>query len=1214
MSNLLKSKYILGFMIVAFMLVGVAFTASSAKAECSLGSTTLKYGQKSAAVTCLQTYLNISPATGYFGKLTLAAVKAYQANHALTADGIVGAKSKAIIVTGAPVVTTGDLCPNGMTLASNCMLPPGGTTAQLCPNGMTLASNCTLVPGGTVQGTGPVSVALATNNPATATLIASQATADLAHFTFSGSGTVNSITLQRTGVSNNTVFDSVYLYNGSTRLTESASVNNSGLITFNNVGLVVNGPTTVSVMVDINSGASSQTAGVTLTGYTTAGSTTATTVSVAGNIMNIVSGSGIVGTITLGTNTATGSAVNAGTTQYTFWSAPVTVGTHSMLLKSFSLKFVGSAPNDALANIKLYVDGTPVGTSTGPNALGYMVFDFGATPFSLSANSHTFDVRADVVKGSSRTVQLSLQNRADFMATDSQANVNVGIGSFSTNSGNTVTISTGTVSVTIDPTFQSMTNVTGGATNAVIGKYKLHAYGEDVKVSTLYVKPTLASQSGVAAAGLNNVSLFFNGSQIGSSQNMATADTVGGLGQTKYMTYNLGSSLIIPAGVDSFLEVHADLTTYSTNLSYINGTVAVSLTGNGAGAGATLDNGQGMNSMVSTIDVPGSDQTTSGLTIQTGLIAIAQNVSMGATSINPNTQNAKIGSFVIQNQSTSEGVHITNLNIGLALTTADSNNYSNFKTSETTGSGANPINPTYAAAETTSWNNFPVDFVLAAGATKTLDIFADVGTATGSLITKLYLTAVGSNSNSSICSPTKAGGTVDGCNHYVTSPETNPAVGQTATIQAATFNNGGSVIGSSTQPQYIATGSTGATDATTAVFNFRSTNGATTISEMKIAVSSSAGTTVSTVRVGTVSAPVVSSVAYLTGLNLVVPVGSGGLNVPVYMTYAPVGSNMAGTSGSESYAELTYVKYQVGTTTGYLTGGQGTIASNTTVGNITAGTMAAAAAAAADITFTSVAQLQPGMTIAIHNISGSADGIGQIQSVNTSTNHAMVITLLQTGTPALGSGSTAYFYSIPQNAAYASTVNNCSQTLSEAGVTVAAGGTSGTDCMAVVGSKPSLTVVDASTQLINGLVKVGSVTVSADTKGDIAINALPLTFNSTGNVTIANTANNLVVKNAADNSTINTTNSGFAVGAGGSGSETVTFTGGYTVTAGQSVTLDIYATAATVTGGPAANVLSMKLGTAGSLTWTDVAGSGSTAGETGTLIYNYPTNSSTIND
>ncbi|TRZ52508.1 hypothetical protein D4R99_02645 [bacterium] len=145
MSKLLKSKILLGVMIVAVMIVAVGVLTPVAKADCDLGSATLRQGMRSEAVTCLQTKLGMTTVTGYFGTMTKAAVMAYQANHSLTADGIVGPLTRATLGTQTiitPPVTTVDLCPNGMTLASNCTLAPAGATGTLCPNGNLVANNC----------------------------------------------------------------------------------------------------------------------------------------------------------------------------------------------------------------------------------------------------------------------------------------------------------------------------------------------------------------------------------------------------------------------------------------------------------------------------------------------------------------------------------------------------------------------------------------------------------------------------------------------------------------------------------------------------------------------------------------------------------------------------------------------------------------------------------------------------------------------------------------------------------------------------------------------------------------------------------------------------------------------------------------------------------------------------------------------------------------
>jgi peptidoglycan hydrolase-like protein with peptidoglycan-binding domain len=133
-------------MIVAVLFVGAfALSASTAKAADCTVSTLMKVGSRSADVTCLQTKLGMTTVTGYFGTMTKAAVQAFQANKGLTADGVVGAETRAALNSGAVVVVpptpSTDLCPNGMTLASNCMTP-ATTTGTLCPNGNLLSNNC----------------------------------------------------------------------------------------------------------------------------------------------------------------------------------------------------------------------------------------------------------------------------------------------------------------------------------------------------------------------------------------------------------------------------------------------------------------------------------------------------------------------------------------------------------------------------------------------------------------------------------------------------------------------------------------------------------------------------------------------------------------------------------------------------------------------------------------------------------------------------------------------------------------------------------------------------------------------------------------------------------------------------------------------------------------------------------------------------------------
>jgi hypothetical protein len=723
---------------------------------------------------------------------------------------------------------------------------------------------------------GNVSVSLSSDTPASGSVIVSQAVADLAHFTFTGTGTVTQVVLKRIGVSADSVLSNVYLYQGNNKLTDAGSVSN-GTVTFTNSnGLFnVNGSVTISVRSDIDSAAATgQTVGMQLAGYTVANGTPAT-VAVSGNVMNIAANAGL-DTVTLNSVTnVPGANVAAGTMSATLWSGSFTVsGSHKANLNYVAFRQIGSIPAGSIQNLKLYVNGNPVGNTVSTlDSSNTAIFDMYSNPVSIQTGAMNVELRGDVVKGSSYTFNFRLQTASDMVMVDSNFGVNIGVaGTFPAYPTTTTKVTEGSVSVQSDPSYNT-TQVVKNASNVTLSQWTMKAYGEDVKVQTLGVVLNFKDSAGAATSttaseGFNNLSLYVNGGMVGSSRNAVATSSTGVFATTTFGTTNL---FTIPAGTTVTVAVKGDM-------------VLDSVTKVGSVRADLVVPAASMQGLASYQTSPTNVATYTGtaLSVVTSSATLAKNAAYGNQIVSANTTNQKVGSYVIQ-ASNAEGVRVTSLTVGVGGTLGITN-LANLYIKTPAGT-TNPVNPQ-------SSNNFSVDFTVAANQTATVDVFADITNQTGTATTTMVGSGTGTGSQSSV--------------------NLSSANGQTITVSNGTLT--GITFATSTSPvaQFVVGGKTTQAFGT---WNVKSTSSPITVTELGFAVDgtsvSNNDTPITGVQVGSVSQPVVGTTVTVTGLNLAVPAGYSGLNVPITVDYSPVGLNGI-TSGNTVRLTLNYIKYQSG--------------------------------------------------------------------------------------------------------------------------------------------------------------------------------------------------------------------------------------------------------------------------------------------------------------
>ena len=665
------------------------------------------------------------------------------------------------------------------------ILTPIGLTAGTGYVGAQTRAKLTAMIGGTggtggviIPGTG-LNVALAANTPAAATIVAdsdssggvyqgAQAQVPFlgATFTNGDASTIKVTTLafNRTGISADADLSGAYLYDGNTFLAEYNSFTN-GVLTFtNSSGLFTVGAgssRTITLKADLSNGtASGKTIRFGLNAATAVSSDASAIKGVfpiQGNIMSTAQAADVG---RLGIATGTSPALNVDPQEaldvfnFSLYGSDQKINVNRLKFTN-----IGSTAYTDLQNFKLYDGGVQIGTTIGMmDSDKTITFDLSANPIVLDKGiTKAMHLKADILGGTTRSFQFSIQDVRDVVAYDTQYGIYIKPYIYSTGSyswtaqkmGNLSTISSGRMTISRASDSPSGNTAKDG-TNVTIAKFDLKATGEDVKITTM----VLDVYGTVTSSGLYQGKIYFDGSQMGTTANLNSYDNAGSA--TGSTSFTFGNTFIVTAGTNHTLEIKADIkkktaASYAGDETFTVKISSVTATGR-----------------ISMADVSVGVATAYQLVVKAGALTAARNQAVADWSSTLPTgvqgaQQALVGSFVITAGS-GEGADITVVKINDKTASTTFSNLQNLKVYRGPKETGTQIGNTQATLVTnTTYNFYPSPYIsLAANEQAIIYVYADVltGSATGSVgyVQLVGVEGVGKTTNTAVsASQTPAG-------------------------------------------------------------------------------------------------------------------------------------------------------------------------------------------------------------------------------------------------------------------------------------------------------------------------------------------------------------------------------------------------------------------------------------------------------------------------
>ena len=879
--------------------VSPAPVAVSSCSFADVSAASLTVGSRGSGVSDLQSFLKAQGAsiypsglvTGYFGSLTKAGVAAFQAANGVSpAVGYFGPLTKAKV-------------------RSMCSVSPASPT----PSGSVSASP---TPSGVATG---LSVALASDTAPAQTIVKSAARVPFTKVVFTavgGQAVVDSITVQRVGISADANFSSIVLLdqNGN-QVGTTKTLGSTHQVVINN-DLTIPAGQSVAYTLAGNMASSlnaAEVAALSLVSVVTKDSVPVNgSLPITGNSMTLNTSLSIGGiTVTAGGLNPSASTQKVGTTAYTLSSIRLAASSpEDVQVSKIRWYQNGTAADTDVTNLKLMSAGAQVGSTIANPTDKYVTFDFSSAPITITKGTNKeFSLAGNIVNGSSRTVEFDIYDEIDVVAKG------VTYGYFITpsypqasqpyfsNSSNKTTIAVGSFSVS--KANLASTYAAAGGTQVAIGAFQFVVQGEPIQVTRFGMSFAF---SGALYSEVTSVTLYDSAGKVvaGPVDSSVTA-TYPDSTATSTDTWT------IPVGTSSY-TVKANLASTMSSTDTIQVKIDT--------PSATMTTKGTQTNMTVTSDTT-SDISGDTVTVRAGALNVSTSATPAAqTYIQGGTQKT-LANFVLDGTGSGEDVRVTSIavaeHVSAAAVYARIANLTLYDGS----TALSPIvQPSGTATVATSTFNLTSPIVVAKGTSKTVTLKGDVVGSSGTI--RFGLTdRTASSSNASV---------------VATGASTATAIAPAVTAsdgQLMTLGSTGTVVlstdASSPASKYIAAGATG---VSVGEIRVTATSDSAQLSNIEIVVTDTHGSNVyndiakaylydGSTKVAEMT-PTSSHLYFALADNaLVVPSGYTGKSVTVKLDMNSVGAGETGVSGDAltlSVAEDGYTFKGVGSGTNVAVG------------------------------------------------------------------------------------------------------------------------------------------------------------------------------------------------------------------------------------------------------------------------------------------------------